>query len=121
MRYPVVLLSIAFAFSGCVTYERTRPAVSGQVVTAERHAPVSAAYLGYAGTGDFTFTDAQGHFALPARYGWQFYPIIFPVDHFPVNKLTVTKKGYAPREITISGAARQRGFVIELSRVPAKP
>lgn len=121
MRLPIALLSLAATLSGCVTYQTVRPAIAGQVVTADRHAPIPSACLSSAPSGDFTFTDTQGHFALPARRDWQFYPLIFPVDHFPVNQLTVSKKGYLSRELTISGAARQRGFLIELQRAPAKP
>lgn len=107
--------------SGCVTYETTRPAVAGRVVNAANKAPIAESCLTFTSSPDLYFTDTQGRFAIPARYGFRFYPIIFPVDYFPRHTLSVQKKGYLTREIPILGAARQRGLLIELRRPPAQP
>ncbi len=120
MKALLLFLSLVL-LSGCVTCETTRPAVSGQVVNAANHAPLAESCLTFTSSPDLYFTDAQGRFAIPARYGFRFYPIIFPVDYFPRHTLSVQKKGYLTREIPILGTARQRGLLIELRSVPLRP
>jgi hypothetical protein len=117
MKALFLVLTLAL-LSGCVTFESTRPAVSGQVVKAANHAPIAEACVTFTSGPDLYFTDPQGRFAIPAHYGLRFYPIIFPVDHFPRHTLSVQKKGYLTREIPVLGGARQPGLLIEMRSVP---
>ncbi len=114
MKAQLLILVLAF-LSGCDTYQRIRPAVSGRVVAQQSLEPVAGASVFFEGDKRLFLTDDTGRFSIPEekkRVG-----LFHAADRFPRHTLVVTKRNWEPAAIQLIGVIPVDNYPIELRPV----